>query len=583
MTSPRFAPPCLASRRSSAALLSLSLAIASPALAQGQPGGAPAGASVGGGAAAGGAQSGGGFSGGGAGTASAGAAAAGASAGSGGPEGLYGLKPSDNPRVITLEDAVKITAEKNYDLRIASERIVQSEANVRRAWAALLPQVSVGGSYTFNYPEQRASFGSDEQTQQQALLYRSLANITDQTAVLNSDPQAQAAAQEQAAALRGVASQLENTKAQDIVLNPYHVLGAQATVTLPIFNGRALPLIQNAYEAVDLAKLSTSQASIALAHAVARAYYATVTTEKFVVIAERQLQNSLKHRDATRDRVELGIATPLALQRAELDVLRAEQNVMASKNGMATALGALGNLMDTDESFVVASPPVLPAVELEAAEDGLIDRALSARPDLKVQKASLAIADRNRLDAWMMFLPSVGLTAQGRWTSNTSGFVALPFTGAVILQASVPIYDGGTRYAALKESGSRIREELLKVRQLERKIAAQVRGNIADIAVKRQALVTARKSVELSKKTSENAANLYELGMATSLDVIDANLAVFLSEIDLARAELELEQARLSLSYILGEMPTAEGATPAEISDEEIDLARDRMDSIGGD
>jgi outer membrane protein len=183
----------------------------------------------------------------------------------------------------------------------------------------------------------------------------------------------------------------------------------------------------------------------------------------------------------------------------------------------------------------------------------------------------------------MMFLPSVGLTAQGRWTSNTSGFVALPFTGAVILQASVPIYDGGTRYAALKESGSKIREELLKVRQLERKIAGQVRGNIADIAVKRQALITSRQSVELSQKTAENAANLYELGMATSLDVIDANLAVFLAEIDLARAELDLEQARLSLTYILGEMPMPTDVTPAELTNEEIDLARERMDAIGGE
>jgi outer membrane protein len=581
MTSPRFAPSLL-STPSGVALLVLSVAAAAPAWGQGMGapmGGAPsAGAPTG---ASAGAQSGGGFSGGGAGT-SASSGSASASAG-GGPDSLFGLKASDNPRVVTLEDAVRITTEKNYDLRIASERIVQSEANVRRAWAALLPQVSLGGSYTFNYPEQRASFGSDEQTRQQALLYRSLANITDQTSVLNSDPQAQAAAQEQAAALRGVATTLENSKAQDIVINPYHVLGANVSVTLPIFNGRALPLLQNAYEAVDLAKLGGDQAAIALAHAVARAYYATVTTEKFVVIAERQLQNSMKHRDATRDRVELGIATPLALQRAELDVLRAEQNVIASKNGMATALGALGNLMDTDESFVVAAPPNLPSVELEADEDGLIQRALDARPDLKVQKGSLAIADRNRLDAWMMFLPSVGLTAQGRWTSNTSGFVALPFTGAVILQASVPIYDGGTRYAALKESGSKIREELLKVRQLERKIAGQVRGNIADIAVKRQALITSRQSVELSQKTAENAANLYELGMATSLDVIDANLAVFLAEIDLARAELDLEQARLSLTYILGEMPMPTDVTPAELTNEEIDLARERMDAIGGE
>lgn len=562
-------------RRALFSMCALPLVVAVPVWAQGAPPDAM------GGAGAGGAPSGGGSSFSSGGSSGGGGGSSGASAGgmSGGPDNLLGLVPVEAPKVISLPEAMELATRANFDLRIAQERIVQSEANVRRAWAALLPQVSLAGNYTFNYPEQRASFGSAEANQQQALLYSNLANIVESTAVLNSDPQSQAAAAEQAEQLRAVATQLENTKPLEVVVSPMHVLGANLNVTVPVFNGRALPLLQNAYEAVDLVRLGNEQARTALLHAVARAYYAAVTAEKLIEIAERQKHSSEKHRDATRDRVELGVATPLTLQRAELDVLRAEQQVRAARNTYLVALGAVGNLIGVEEEFRVLPPEPLPTVELEGDDEALITRALNARQDLKVQKGALAIADRNRLDAWMQFLPTVGLTAQGRWTSNTAGFANQPVTGAVILSASIPIYDGGTRYAALKESGSKIREELLRVRQLELKIKGQVRGNIADIGIKREALVQAQHTVELSKKTAQNAENLYELGVATSLDVIDANLALFLSEIQLAQAELDLEQSRMGLSYILGEFPPATTVAPLELGDDEADEARKLMDA----
>jgi outer membrane protein TolC len=498
------------------------------------------------------------------------------SAQSSGPMSLYGLREVDNPETLTLDQVVHAVGAASFDLRIAQERIYQAELNVRRAWALLMPTVSAGGSYTYSFPEQEVEFFDPEQSAQQALLYESIADITEQSAGLNPDPKARAAAAEQAEELRNVAFELENADSDPIVIQPAHQLGGQAQIGMTLFNLRSLPLLQNAYDAVEITQVSTGVARDQLFFAATQAYYGAVTAKRMVSIAEKQLANAKEHRDDVGKRVELGATTPLALQRAALDVVRAEQQVRVARNGMNSALGALGLMMDRETVFDIAEPPAPPPVELNADLIGLTTRALGGRDDMLVQRIALRIAERTKTDSWAAFLPTLSLAVQGRYNSNTSGFVANPFTGAVVLNLNVPIFDGGMRYADMREADSKVREELLKLQQLRRKVESQVRGNLADISIKREALDTAKRSLTLAKDQHNSAKQLYELGAATSLQVIDASLGEFFAEIELTRAEYELAQARLGLSFVLGELPFSNGAPePAPFSEQDESNARE--------
>lgn len=482
-----------------------------------------------------------------------------------GPEQLLGLLPVDDPPVITLEQAMQTVAEQSYDLRIAQEQITQAGTQLRKAWAVILPQVSIGATYTYSFPEQTVAFGDPNQNAQQALLFHSIADVVESSSQFSADPAERAAAQAQAEQLRRAARDIESAKPLEIAIQPTHMLSGQLQVSLPLFNGRALPLIQNAYEAVDLSRAVVDQARASLMLATTQTYYGAVTAKKMLAISEEQRENAVRHRDALKDREALGMATAISLQRADLDVVRAEQQVRSARQGYLIALGALGQLMAREEMFDVEEPPAVPAVEASAQTEDLIERALAARPEIEAQRSSLTIAKRMRTDAWMAFLPSLSLVGQGRYSSNTSGFTTDPITGAIMVQANIPLYDGGTRYATLKETASKIEQESLRLAQAESRIKSQVRGNVDDIALKQQALEIARRGLTLATDTRDNAQRLFELGAATSLDVIDANLAVFFAQVELARAELDVEQARLGLAYVVGALTpvyVSEGAEP---------------------
>ncbi|MCC7072545.1 MAG: TolC family protein [Deltaproteobacteria bacterium] len=500
-----------------------------------------------------------------------------------GTTGLSGLRPLDQPPLITLGEAFALAASSNIDLRVAAAQLAASKANLTKAWAVLLPNISLGANYTFNYPDQTAQFGDPAQYEQQALLFNSIADITEQSAAMNPDPLAQRAAVERAAELRKAADDIARTEPMDIVLAPPHVVEGNLTFAVPLFNGRALPLLQNAYGGVELTRLSVEQARAGVLWGTAQAYLQAVATTSMVSITDEQVASTTRHLGLAVQRHQQGLITELALERADLEVRKAEQQARQARAGLRAAKAALAGMIGRTDDFEVKAPPPVEALELGAKLDDLLARAWAQRLDLRVQKASLALAERSRAEAWMRLLPSFQLVAQGRYTSNTSGFSSQPLAGAVVVQGTLPIYDGGMTAGTIDEADIKVGAELLRVRQLEQTIERELRGTLDDLALKSDNVGTTAKLAELARKQATNAEDLYAQGVMTETDLRDARLGQFAADVDAARARLELETARLGLAYALGELPKAahvEGATLAPLSDQERDAATASMDKV---
>jgi outer membrane protein TolC len=493
-----------------------------------------------------------------------------------------GLRAVPTPAVITLEEAFGLAARRSTDLRVAAAQLRAAEASITKAWALVLPQLSLSANYTFNAPAQSAKFGSEEQLAQQALLFRSIGDLTAQSAALNPDPVQRQGALERAAQLNAAADQIERQTVSEFDILPAHVVDGNLTFAMPLFSGRAGLLMQNAIGAVHLTKLATQQAKAAVLLGVAQAYLQVVAAKSIVTIAWEQVESAKRHRVLAEQRAAQGMLTPLAVERALLDVRRAEQQALQAGGALRTAKAALAGMIGRTDDFDVAAPsPILPLDE-GAAVDSLLVRAWQQRLDLRVQKETIAIAERTRAEAWSRLLPSLQLVAQGRFTTNTTGFVSEPLTGAVIAQASVPIFDGGMTIGTIREATARLDAEMLRVRSLEETIERELRGAVDDVQLKKQTVDTSVALAGLAQRQAQNAEELFGQGVATDSDVRDARLARFAADVDAARAHLDLQAARLGLAYALGELATlirvddvaADDIDSVEASDAERSLER---------
>ncbi|MBI1948468.1 MAG: TolC family protein [Deltaproteobacteria bacterium] len=478
--------------------------------------------------------------------------------------GLMGLAEPATREVLTLEAVLAAANQGAADAKVAVERVVQQEATLRRAWAAVLPTLGVGASYSLtclgsgaaglSCEDRTASFTDPDAAERQAQLFEGLASTLELGAQVEPDPQKQQDLLDQAAELRASAAQIREqaANAKPLVVQPANVLSATVALNVPLFNGRAFPLLFNAIDAVDVAKQAQGQVRVALRYAATRGYFGALTARKLVGIAERQVESAGKHVEATRARVEAATQPPLALRRAELDVLRAKQQATSARAAYDGAVAALGLVMGREQAFDVTDAPALPAPPGND-EATLIEAALAARTDVAAQRLSLQIAGRGELDAWMMFLPSINLSASARGTSFTSGFVDEPVTGALAVSAQLPLYDGGVRYAALKDGASRTREARIRLVELEDRVKAQVRGNLRELRDREASLGLSREAAAVAALAHEQAQAMFDAGVGTALDVSDTALAQFVADNELARAELELQLARAGLSYVLGQ------------------------------
>lgn len=477
---------------------------------------------------------------------------------------LTGLREPATRSTLQLGEVLAAAARDAADIRIAAERVVQQEANVRRAWASVLPTVTLGGAYTLtctgggedlvSCADRTTQLANPSQLESQADLFESIASLLTVAANASADPAEREKLLEDAAKLNENAEAVRSaaSKVTPVVVQPSSVFSGQLSIALPLFNGRAFPLMANANDAVEVAKRAKAQVSNALLYAATRTYHAAVAAKKLVAIAERQVESAAKHKEATRARVEADTQPALSLRRAELDELRARQQLQSAHANYDVAIANLGLLLGRDEAFDVVEPTVQRG-QSSGEPESLVAKALQQRPDVAAQRVALDVARRSELDAWMMFLPSVNLVGTARATSFTQGFVRDPVTGTFAITASVPLYDGGLRYASLRDSSSKIREESIRTRQLEDRVRAQVRGNLRDIELKRAALEIARASVVVSRTAREQAEAMFDAGVGTALDVSDTSLALFVAENDLARAELDLILAQTGLSWVLGE------------------------------
>ena len=478
------------------------------------------------------------------------------------PSALLGLQePVGGRKTVTLDELLASLGEAP-DARIARERVAQGEAARRRAWALLLPTLSLSGAYTHtctggvngvDCADRTASVGDPKSIEQQALLFRSLAEIFGVAADASTDPADAARYRAQQEELAIAADDIVGRAgAAPVVVQPASQLSGQVTLAVPLLNPRAYPALMNAGDSVDVAGLGVQQARQSLGLIVVRGYHAAWTAQRLVEVSARQVALAEEQRAAVAARVAAATQPPLSQKRAELELLRAKQTLAVARAAADNAVAALGAALGRTEMFALAPPPATPPPPAND-EAALVERALQDRVELRVQRLAVAIAERGTMDAWMQFAPTIGVSATARATSFTSGFVKDPVTGVVSLSASVPLYDGGVRYAALDDASSKTSEERFRLRQLEERVAAQVRGNRRDVAVRAEAVLLAREALAVATEAHTQAQALFDAGVGTALDLSDTAVAVFAAESEAVRAEGELAVARQSLRWALGE------------------------------
>ena len=324
------------------------------------------------------------------------------------------------------------------------------------------------------------------------------------------------------------------------------------------FFGRIAALKEQAlaqYLATDEARKS---AQISLVAAVASGWLTLMADEELLDISRRTLDTRDESVKLTRLRLEHGVSSELdnsqaesLAQAARATYAQQQRQRMLDENALALLLG---QPLPDDIRASLPSARLANAAPMQPLPAGLPSDLLARRPDIRQTEQLLIGANANIGAARAAFFPRISLTAQfGTVSDELSGlFKSGSWAFSLAPQLALPLFDAGRNQAGL-ESARAGRE--IAVAQYEKSIQTafrEVSDALAGQATLQEQLDAQRAQTQADAKRLELSDLRYRNGVASYLDLLDAQRSMFATEQALVLTRLLQLQNQVTLYKVLG-------------------------------
>ena len=406
---------------------------------------------------------------------------------------------------LTLEEAVTRAIEASHRLAEATARAAGAEAAVRVRQTADLPTLNASGGYTrTNHVEE---FGITQPTGGLRVIY------------------------------------------PDIPDNFLSRLSFQ----WPIYTGGRTDALQRAAEAEARAAAADVQATRAdLRLEVVRAYWALATATESVRVLTGALERADAHVRDMRSRFDTGLIPPNEVSSAESQRSSQQLQQIEARNLRSKVLEELRRLTGITAEIepvellepapIAAAAEGVPAPGVRAERQALVDRVLAA--------------DERRRAVEAAGRPTVAVTAAVDYANpNPRIFPRREDwreSWEIGVTANWTLWDSGRAAAETAEAAAATTATRARLAELDSLIALDVRQRLLDADSARASLVAAADAVRSAAEARRVVAERFNVGVATSTEVLDAQVALLQAELDRTRALANIRLADARLERALG-------------------------------
>jgi outer membrane protein len=459
--------------------------------------------------------------------------------------------PDRGPLQLTLKRAVQLalSPEGNTYIQLSDENLRQARSRSQEVRSALLPDIEAQ---------------ADQTTAMKSLAALGLDLATNQTLTQAEN------------GLTGTFAPIEKTLLNDIikdiprVVGPFNSVDVRAKATQSVFDFSSIRRYQSSRAAVRAANSDRGATDNSVSTTVAKAYLAALRAnadveayQANVALAEAVLKQSENQKNA-------GTGTGIEVTRAKVQLANERQHLLVVQNDRNKAQLQLLRVMglnlgtELDLTDKLSYEPV-DTITVEQAEAD----ALKYRPDVQAQAEREAASRLNANSVKLERLPSLYAYADYGTTGTNGAIVSLLPTRDYGVALRVPIFDGGRRDARRAETASQFRQERVRTNDLHEQIDLEVRMALDSLHSAEEQVKVAEAGLSLSESEFTQARRRYDAGVASSLEVTDAqtrlerardNRIAALFNHNIAR--FDLGQATGTIRKMVEREPTGEPSQP---------------------
>lgn len=410
---------------------------------------------------------------------------------------------------LSLRDAIEAAIDNNVNVRLLKERIAAAQAQADASLGALLPNVSGyvnGRSQTVNL----AAFG------------------------LPMD-------------------QFANFGLTRSVTEPFQVYDARGTLVQNLFSLSLIQRWRAAKTGVDVASLEAEVTKRDVMATVGLLYMEALRADEAVKAREADIELGRQLLKLAQDRKAAGIATGLDVTREEVQLENHKQRLLVSQNERESArlnlLRALG--ISFDVRLTLTDELKLLPVEFQRPEEALA-AAREQRLELKAQETRQKLASLSFSSVAGERVPTLSLNGDYGWIGVKPEDAMA--THSIGLTFSIPIFDGGQREARISETKSRVRQELIRMKDVSDQVTLEVRNALLTLESSIQQVAVAEKGMELALKELAFARDRFTAGLGTNIDVTNAQTSLARARDNQIEALFRFNASRINLARAKGEI-----------------------------
>lgn len=341
---------------------------------------------------------------------------------------------------------------------------------------------------------------------------------------------------------------------------------AQVTLTQPIYSGgKVVDQTREAENNVYAARAQLLATEQTVFLKVVNAYV-TVITDTHVLALDQNNQTVLERQlTATRDQFDVGEITMTSVAQAQASLAQAVEQVAVAAGNLQIARENFRQLVgDYPGTLTPPQPLSLPVTSKEQAAQA----AIANNPNVIAAKF-IDSAQKDAVDvAYSALLPQITVQASGFTESQPSGAGTTTRGGEVLGQLTVPLYQGGAEYSAIRQAKDHEQQSFATIIDQQRTAFSQATQAWEGLVAAQASIVSTNAEIKANAIALDGTEREEIVGSRTTLDVLNAQQLLLNSQVQQVQNIATLVNDSYTVASAIGRLTSTDLGLPIDQYDD---------------
>jgi len=289
---------------------------------------------------------------------------------------------------------------------------------------------------------------------------------------------------------------------------------------------------------------------------VKESYYNLVKAKMLLDVSQDAVKRGEERMRVVQSKYDLGSASMSDVLKAKVQFGNDRLDLVAKTNAYKLASANLAYIMGVDVNQELEVDENLPERTTDVTFASALNEAMAQNPEYRKSRYQYYGAIDQKLMSYANFLPSISV-GLSHGTSVDTLDMLFDFdkghaSSRIYLSLSFNIFNGASDYAAMRAARKNVETNRYAMKDAENKVALDVRQAFLNIEQSDEAKKLADESVAAAQEDLNLVKEKYNLGAATILEVLDAEVSLKQAQTNRVQAMFDYNLAVSQLEKVLG-------------------------------